>query len=319
VNESWRWVFLVNVPIGLVTLLLAARWVPDTRHNTAAQLPDLAGVALLMVAIGALALGLVKGPDWGWTSTAGLASFGVAIVGLAAFWHRSLRHPSPVIEPALLRVRAFAWSNVTALAFSTAFAAGLLANVLWLQDVWHYSALATGLAITPGPVMVPIFAALAQRVAHRVPVGVIAAAGAAMFAAGSLVILVSLGAHADYLGEALPGWLMTGVGVGLALPTIMSAATVDLPAARTATGSAVVNMSRQVGSVLGVSLLVALLGHPVGYAMTHAGYDHARLVIAGAAVLATLSALGMTPRSRRVTDPAAEPVSPIATLVGPKG
>ena len=77
----------------------------------------------------------------------------------------SARHPAPVIEPALLRVRAFAWSNVTALLFAVPFAAALLTNILWMQQVWHYSAIRTGFAIAPGPMMVPIFAAVAHRLA----------------------------------------------------------------------------------------------------------------------------------------------------------
>jgi hypothetical protein len=226
-----------------------------------------------------------------------------AVLGVAIFWRRSGRHSAPVIEPALLRVRSFAWSNVTAVAFTIAFAAGLLANILWLQEVWHYSALRTGLAIAPGPLMVPLFAAVAQRVAHRVPVGWIAAAGCTLFAAGTLVIQFSLGAHVAYLSDALPGWLLTGAGVGLALPTILSQATVDLPAHRAATGSAVVNMSRQIGTVLGVSVLVALLGSPQGYAATHAVFGHARWAVVAAALLGAVAALRMTPRAGRAEQP----------------
>ncbi len=133
--------------------------------------------------------------------------------------------------------------------------------MLWLQQVWHYSPLRTGLAITPGPLMVPLFAAVAQRLSARVPVGRIAAAGCAAFAVGSVLLLVTLGQQPAYLTAALPGWLVTGAGVGLALPTILSSATVDLPPDRTATGSAVVNTGRQLGTVLGVSGLVARARH----------------------------------------------------------
>jgi EmrB/QacA subfamily drug resistance transporter len=300
VNASWRWVFLVNVPIGLVTLALAAREVPDSRHNSSSALPDLAAVGLLMVAIGGLSLGLVKAPSWGWGSGKVIVCVVIAVAAAVAFWRRSLRHPSPVIEPALLKVRTFAWSNLTAIAFSAAFAAGLLANILWMQQVWDYSALRTGLAITPGPVMVPIFAAVAQRFAHRVPVGWIAAAGCGCFALGTVLIQLSLGAHPHYVSDALPGWLITGIGVGLALPTILSSATVDLPAARAATGSGVVNMSRQVGTVLGVSVLVALTSGAASYSEVHADFSHARWAVAAAALLATIAALGMTPRKASV-------------------
>lgn len=302
IEASWRWVFLVNLPIGLAALVFAWRIVPAPRHDRDARVPDLLGVAVLAVAVALLALGLVEAPDWGWGSARVLGSLAASVVLGAGFWWRSEHHASPVVEPALLRVRAFAWSNATAVAFSAAFAAGLLANVLWLQGVWHYSALRTGLAVTPGPLMVPVFAAVAQRVSARVPVGRIAAAGCLVFGLGSVVILLSLGEQPHYLREALPGWLMTGVGVGLALPTILSSATADLPPQRTATGSAVVNMSRQVGTVLGVSALVAILGSPVGYEAVHRAYVEARWVVAVVCVVGAVAALGMTPRRQVVAE-----------------
>ena len=296
VQASWRWVFVVNVPFGVVALVAAWRFVPDSRDLAVTRIPDLLGAALVAVGIGAIALGLVKGPAWGWTSYGVLGAFAVGTAGLAGFWRRSVQHPLPVVEPALLRVRAFAWANLTAVLFSVVFAAGLLAMVLWLQDVWGYSALRTGLAIAPGPLMVPVFAAVAQRVSGRVPVGVLAAAGCLLFGTGTAVVAMSAGAAPHYVTEVLPGWLIGGMGVGFAFPTIISAATADLPAARSATGSAVVTMSRQVGLVLGVSAFVAIVGAPHGFPAVHHAYQHAWLAIAALAVAAAAAGLGMTPR-----------------------
>lgn len=296
VQADWRWVFLVNLPVGIAGWFAAIRWVPDSRDASVERVPDLVGAAYLAVGVGALALALVKGPDWGWASAADTGSFVVAIVATAAFWLRSGSHDLPVIELALLRVRAFAWSNATAVLFNAGFGAGLLGMVLWLQDAWHYSPIRTGLAIAPGPLMVPLFAAIAQRLAKRVPPGVLAAAGCLLFAAGTLIVAESVGAHPSYAADVLPGWIIGGVGVGLAFPTIMSAATADLPPARSATGSAVVSMSRQVGLVLGVSLFVAIVGTPTGYNAIHQVFQHAWWMVAGATVAASVTAIGMTPR-----------------------
>jgi MFS family permease len=211
-----------------------------------------------------LSLGLVKSPDWGWTSGRTTVAFVTAAVGLGLFWWRAHVHHTPIVDPALLKVPAFAWANVTALAFSAAFAAGLLASVQWQQEVWGYSALRTGLAIAPGPMMVPLFAVLTQRFGARVPPGRVAALGCVAFGSAYALLVLAIGAEPSYLARFLPLWLLGGIGVGLALPTIMSAATADLPPARTATGSAVINMSRQIGAVLGVSVLVAVLGSPHG-------------------------------------------------------
>jgi MFS family permease len=298
VNTSWRWVFLVNIPVGVAALLVAAQIVPASRDVTSTRLPDAWGAVLLTTAIGGLALGLVKSPDWGWTSGRTTASFVTAAIGLGLFWWRAHVHHTPIVDPALLKVPAFAWSNVTALAFSAAFAAGLLASVLWLQEIWQYSALRTGLAIAPGPVMVPLFAVLTQRFGARVKPGRVAAVGCIAFGAAYGLLVLVMGAEPSYVARFLPLWLLGGIGVGLALPTIMSTATADLPPASTATGSAVINMSRQIGAVLGISVLVAVLGSPHGYPATHTAFVHAWLVIGGVGLLGGVAALGMSPRRR---------------------
>jgi EmrB/QacA subfamily drug resistance transporter len=301
VIASWRWVFLVNVPVGLVTLFAAMRSVPPAHTGRNEGIPDLVGAGWLAIAIAVFALALVKSDSW--SAQRIITSVAVAAVITAAFVWRSRTHASPVIEPGLLRVPAFFWSNVTALAFSIGFAANLLANILWMQQVWHFSALKTGLAISPGPLMVPVFATIAQLVARRMPAGRIAAAGCVMIALGAITVLTTVDVTPAYATTMLPGWMIAGAGVGLAMPTILSCATVDLPASRAATGSAVVNMGRQVGSVLGVSLLVALLGRPEGYATLHAAFQRSWWAVAATSLAAAVAALGMTPRTRAISEP----------------
>jgi EmrB/QacA subfamily drug resistance transporter len=298
VQASWRWVFIVNLPLGVLAFVVARRIVPDSRDANVHRIPDLLGAALIAIGIGALALALVKGPDWGWASSRDLVGFTVALVGIIGFWFRSARHPLPVVELDLLKVPAFAAANVTAVLFNLAFGAGLLAAVLWLQDVWHWSALRTGLAIAPGPLMVPVFAAVSQRIAGRVRVGQLAAIGCVAFAAGTALVATSVGSAPSYAADFLPGWLIGGVGVGFAFPTIVSAATADLPPSRSSTGSAVVTMSRQIGIVLGVAIFVAVIGSPHGYSAVHSAFQHAWWVIVAASAMAAVAGLRMTPRRR---------------------
>ena len=317
VEASWRWVFLVNVPVGVAALAGAVRWAPRSRDESVDRLPDLLGAALLAVGVGVLSLGLVKGPDWGWDAGRTDIAWLVAAVAVVGFVAQSRRHPSPVVAPALLRVRAFAWSNVTALLFSIAFAAALLAVVLWLQQVWGYSAIRTGLAVAPGPLMVPLFAALAHRVAARVPIGVVVSLGCLAFGSGAVIIALSVGPEPSYASELLPGWLVGGIGVGLALPAILSAATADLPPAQAATGSGVINMNRQIGTAIGVSVLVAVLGTPHGYAAAHTAFRHGWWVLAAVALAGAISAIGMTPAPARGVDdrPGANDASDAPTLL----
>jgi hypothetical protein len=238
----------------------------------------------------------VKGPSWGWHSDGVVASFVASAASLTVFWLRSGSHDLPVVERSLLRVRTFAWANATAVLFNVAFGAGLLAMVLWLQTVWHYSPIRTGLAVAPGPLMVPVFTAVSQRLARRVTPGALAAVGGASFGAGTLLVSLSVGAHPAYAADVLPGWLVGGVGVGFAYPTIISSATAELPPARSSTGSAVVTMSRQIGLVLGVSMFVAVLGAPATFAAVHAAFRHAWWTIAVVAAASAVTSLGMTPR-----------------------
>ncbi|QSQ23504.1 MFS transporter [Pyxidicoccus parkwayensis] len=296
VASSWRGIFLLNLPIGIATFLAAARFVPSVKQERAAHLPDFLGSVLLIVSIAALALGLIEAPGWGWGSTAAMLCWGVSAAALLAFILSSARHPSPVIELSLLRHRTFAWSNLTVLLLSVTFAAELLSVILFMEQRWHWSALQTGLAVAPGPCMVPLFAVIGQRASRRFPVGVITGVGALLMGLGAAVLLLSVGAGADYVTTVLPGWLLVGAGNGLAFPTAIASATVELPAHQSSTGSAVVNMSRQVGMVLGTSILVVILGgtDASGQGGTFLrGWWFAALV----ALVAAITALGISRRA----------------------
>ncbi|WP_051092594.1 MFS transporter [Jongsikchunia kroppenstedtii] len=309
VELSWRWVFLVNIPVGVIALAAGALVIPKSRDASVHTLPDLLGATLLAGAVGAVTFGVVQGPQWGWSDGRVTAAWFVAVAGLIGFLGSSARHRHPLIDPALLRVRSFSWSNVTALLFAVPFAGSLLANILWMQQVWDYSALRTGFAVAVGPAMVPLFAAVAHRLTRVVPVGVVVSAGCLLFGLAGVVLSVSVGPIPNYVGAMLPGLVIGGIGVGLALPAILSSATSDLPQTQAATGSAVVNMSRQLGTVLGISLLVALLGSPASYHTAHAAFQHAWWALAVVGLFAAVTAPMMTPRRApsedlaRVEDP----------------
>ena len=209
---------------------------------------------------GLISLGLVQAPDWGWGSASTLSALGAAAVGVGVFWVRCLRHPSPVVDPSMLRVRSFAMATGAQVLFSAAFAAMLLGNVLFLTGVWRYPALKAGLSLWPGPAMAATFAPLAGRLAGRFGQRNLAVLGIGFFALAGVWWRWRLGATPDYLAVFLPGQIVGGAGVGLTLPSLTSAAAASLAAPRFATGSALLNMARQIGFVLGVAILVAVLG-----------------------------------------------------------
>jgi EmrB/QacA subfamily drug resistance transporter len=283
VAASWRWVFLVNVPIGVAALIAGWRLLPDVPGHPIPW-PDGLSAMLITAGVGALTLGLVEGGTWGWGSTRTVAVLLAAFVLLSLFALRTARHHNPLIDRALFRVRPFTGASVVALLFSIAFGGMLLSRVLWAQDVWHWSALTTGFSIVPGPIMVPLFSFLvAGRLIARFGPGAVIAAGSTIFAAGMAWMALAVGLRPDYVGDVLGGLLLTGIGVGLTLPTLMATAAGSLPPTSFATGSAVVNMLRQVGLAIGVAVLIAVLGTPHSPAEVLAAYQRAWTVIAAIA------------------------------------
>jgi MFS family permease len=147
-------------------------------------------------------------------------------------------------------------------AFALAFYAFLLGNVLFLTGPWHYSILEAGFALTPGPLMAAVGAAVGGRLADRFGQRVVALPGGLLFGIGCLGIAASTGADPAWATEVLPWLFLTGFGVGLSFSAWGSAAVAELPPSRFATGGAISGCVRQIGAVLGIAILVAVIGSP---------------------------------------------------------
>jgi EmrB/QacA subfamily drug resistance transporter len=292
VQASWRWVFLVNLPIGLVTAVLAARVLRESRDPDGKRFPDLAGAALLVLASSALMLGIVQGQSWGWTSVRVLGLLVGSAVLTAAFLYQSLRHGAPVLELGLFRSRAFSAANIASTLFFAAFGAMLLSNVLFLTRVWHEDILTAGLQISPGPIMAAAFAVPGTILSSRYGQRTIASIGALLFASGGVWWLTHVGLEQHYATDVLPGMLLGGAGVGFVIPTLASAVAASLPPARFATGSAVYGMTRQFGAALGVAVLIAVLGTPRQAAML-VSFQTGWEVMAGLAFASAIAAAGI--------------------------
>ncbi len=262
--SDWRLVFLVNLPLGLAVVLAGRRLLPE-RPVTDSRLPDLPGALALALGLAAITLGIVEGNDWGWTSVAVLACFAGGAILLAVVVARSLRHPRPIVEPALFAHRSFTVGNLGTLLFAAAFFSLILGNVLFLTSIWGYTVLQAGAATLPGPALSTVVAGPAGRLADRFGHRAVIVPGTIVFAAG-VMVLRSAGAEPDWLGLWLPGAILTGIGIGLAFPTLGSAAVRDVADDRFATASAVNAAFRQVGAVLGTAILVAIVGEPLGLA-----------------------------------------------------
>ena len=306
---GWRWAFFVNIPIGLAALVPAVRLLRETRDPAASRLPDVLGSALLAAGVGLVALGIVQGPEWDWDARV-LGAVAAAVALVAVVVARSRTHPSPVFELSLFRRRSFAVANVGMFTFATAFYALLLANVLFLTQVWGWSILKAGVAISPAPLMAALSAPVGGLLSDRFGQRLVALPGALVFGAGCLFFASVTDASPDYVSEILPGQLMTGVGVGLSFAAWGSAAVAELPASRFATGSAILGCVRQVAAVLGIAILVAVLEAAPPTEAVGAFHDAWTLMaIAAAATAGVALALGRF-SALAASEPAAAASSP---------
>jgi EmrB/QacA subfamily drug resistance transporter len=310
VQASWRWIFLVNVPLGLLTFWRVRRNFGEIQDPDA-TVPDLVGSGLLAGAVALLTLGLVEGPDWAWDGRA-IASLLAALAVGVAFVARSRRHASPVLDLALFRAPAFTYAVVATLLFFAGFAALLLSGVLFLTHVWHYSVLRAGLALAPGPVMAALFAAPGGRLVARYGPGSIGFLGGLLFAAGAM-LLAGLPGRPDYLGSYLPAMLIGGAGVGLILPTFTSAAVLAVPPERLTTGIAAETTFRQIGAALAVAAWVAIYGTPAADAVLpafHRGYVY----IAACSLATALTLLALAVKTVRRSTAASQTTSPLSSV-----
>ncbi|GAA2162794.1 MFS transporter [Pedococcus bigeumensis] len=259
---DWRWAFLVNLPVGVGALVASRRWLVESRSPGRRRLPDLRGAVLLALAMGLLTTAIVTGNDWGWTSTGVLLCASGAVVAAVGFVRSSRLHPSPLVDRALLSSRGFVVANAASAVAGLGFYAYLLTNVLWLQYIWHYDVFRTGLALVPGAVVAAVSAAVLGPLAERRGHLVVVVPGALVWASAYVWYAVVVGASPSFLGQWLPGQVLSGLGVGATLPILGSAALTSVPGGRYAVASAVNSSVRQIGGVLGIAFLVVLIGTP---------------------------------------------------------
>jgi len=313
VQVNWRWVFWINVPVGVAAVALAVRVVPESRDASSRGRPDVVGALLLAASVGLVAYALVEAPTWGWGSAGflGLLAGSVAC-GYGMVW-RSRRHHSPVIELELLRSRTFSGAFAASILYYAGFGAFVLSAVEFLTGVWRYSAVDAGLAIAPGPLMVLPFARLvAPRLAGILGgPGRVAAIGCLVNGLAQLLWLAQIQAAPDYATHLLPAQLLGGAGVGLTIPSLLGAGSASLTPGRFGTGSGILNTARQVGTVLGVAGLVAILSR-VSVLDPVASYRHATLLIIGFFVAAgAVSAVLLTGRPVVASVPEPAPAVPV--------
>jgi EmrB/QacA subfamily drug resistance transporter len=303
---DWRWVFLINLPIGVATLVFGRRHLRESRSQHV-TMPAARGVVLIAASASILALSLVEGAGWGWTSGRTVITFALGLALLAVFVVDQQRTIAPVLDLEMFRSRNFRWGNIAAVAFGIAFSAMFLGSILFLTQIWGWSILGAGFGVAPGPLIVVVTAPRIGRLAARIGQRPLLLIGGLLFAAGAAFRILLLDADPNYFVDYLPPMLLTGVGVAICIPQLSSVVAQSLPPTRFGVGSAVHQAMRAFAGSIGVALTIGFIGRPASLQEGLESFDRVwMLMLVGG--LAT-SALSLPLVTRRATSPSREPAT----------
>lgn len=294
---GWRGVFYLNLPVGLFTIYYGRRWLRESSDATA-RVPALSGVILVATGAAVAALGFVQSESWGWMDVRTLGALGAGAALLTAFAYLQTISSAPVIEPSLFLSRNVLWANVCSIPFGIAFSAMFLGSILFLTQVWGWSALAAGLGVAPGPTLVALIAprlgALSRRTGQR-PLIIL---GGLIYALSGALWWWVLDVEPNYLTTYLPSMLLAGLGVALCIPQMSSTIAAALPQNRLGVGTATNQALRQFAGTFGVALTIAFVGDAATAEEAVAGFDQAWLLLVMGGLGTSLLALPLEKRPR---------------------
>ena len=257
---GWRAIFWINVPIGLVALVLTALFVPESRAERARR-PDPGGQALVMVLLGGLTFGIIEAPRSGWGSAETVTALVLAVAALAGLLLYEPRRPEPLLDLRFFRSVPFSGATLIAICAFGGFAGFLFLTSLYLQDVRGLSPLLAGCCLLPLAVMTLVCAPLSGRiVGARGPRLPLVVAGT-LLTAGSL-LLVDLSADESYV-LILSAFVLYAAGFGFVNAPITNTAVSGMPRAQAGVAAAVASTSRQVGATLGVAVVGSVVSSGV--------------------------------------------------------
>jgi len=254
---GWRWIFFVNVPVGIVGMVLTARWVSAGQRGRSGERLDVPGQVTGMVALLAITAGMVEAGRSGWTSPLVLTGLGVFVVMAAAFLAVEARVAAPMVPLSLFRSRELSAATAIGCLMNLGFYGQLFVLTLYFQQVRGYSALLTGLALLPQTGVIAFGSWLGGRITSRSGPRIPMIVGMAVGAAGFFALTM--------ISKSVPYWVIvvpmaaTGFGISFTMPAATAAVVEGAPAQRTGVASGTLNASRQVGGAIGIALLGAFV------------------------------------------------------------
>jgi EmrB/QacA subfamily drug resistance transporter len=252
---SWRWIFLVNVPIGIAAFVVSRLRLRETRDPSAGKV-DLLGVALLCPALFLLVFALIRGNDEGWGSPLIVGCLVASVILLLAFGWVERRAERPLLDLRLFRKPAFTGATIVGFALSGSIFSLFLYITLFFQNVLGYSPFEAGLRSLPVTGLLLVFSPLSGKLTALVPVRLLLGTGMA-FVAGGLLLMHGLTAS-DGWEALLPGQILAGIGIGLTTPALASTAVGVVGPQLSGMASGANNTARQLGIATGIAALGAI-------------------------------------------------------------
>jgi len=308
----WGWIFLINVPIGLITFAIAIFYVTESRAGSAARQLDLPGLTASALSLFALTYALIEGNVSGWTAPRILGAFALAAAAAGIFLAIEARSAHPMVDLKMFRSREFSGGTGTMMIWAFGILGIYFFTSLYLQQTLGFSPVEAGLAFVPMALCVAVFAGIAPRIEARAGAHRTVAAGMLLMVIG-LVLFARLGLHVSY-ASLLPGFMLFGAGAGLMNVPLTNATMAATPTSVAGVASALLNASREVAGLLGITIIGAVLRTAQGASArggadpVHAfldGYHTGLFVTIGLmAAGVVVSYLTLRPRGRAVSEPA---------------
>jgi EmrB/QacA subfamily drug resistance transporter len=254
---SWRWNFFVNVPVGIATVALALRYVPESHADLGHRRFDAVGATTVTTGLLAIVFGIVKAQAWGWGSSKTLAVLGIGALLLVAFVILESRSAAPLVKLSIFRLRSIAVANGAMMLVASALFGMFFFVSLYTQDVLHYSPLKAGFAFLPISVGIVIGAGISQAIIPRLGVRNVSVLGLALATAGVLWI-ARVPVHGSYVPDMLASFIPMSIGMGLVFVPLTLLATSGVENDDAGLASGLFNSAQQVGGSLGLAILATL-------------------------------------------------------------
>jgi len=310
---SWEWIFFLNIPVGIAALALAPVLLVESRDATAKS-HDALGAVLVTGGLTTAVYGITQANDWGWSSGKTIGVFVTAVALLAGFVVRELRTSDPLMSFSIFRIKTVTGANIAGFILGTALFSMFLMLTLYMQQVLGYSPLKTGVAYIAVAGTSIVWAMVAQMLVTRVGVKPVLVTGMSLLTIG-LLYFTQVSVDGSYLGDLLPGFLVTAVGMAFSFVSISIAALAGVPAEEAGVASGLINTSQQIGGALGIAVLSSVAvahttdatkaGDAVPQALT-SGFQAAFWVGAGIALAGVVAALALIRKEELAAAPSYE-------------